>query len=317
MSEFFTLSVLIATFASAVRFAVPYLLAALGETIGQRSGVLNLGVDGVMLLSAFGAYYTVVETGSHLFGIGVGLLIGLFMGLVYAVVTVNLHAQQGISGIGIFLFGLGFSDLLSQELVGAIQPIRKLPSLAKLPLVGGIFEPLEDIKYLGELLFSHNLMTYIAFALVPLVTWMMNNTTFGLKIKAVGENPQAADSLGVSVERTRFFAILIGNTLAGLAGATLSLQLGVFQQNLTNGLGFIAVALVYFGAWRAKWVMAGAMLYGIVTATRLQWQARDIIPNSASDIAAMAPALITILALVLLAKRVRGPAALTKPFSRH
>ena len=215
MSEFFTLSVLIATFASAVRFAVPYLLAALGETIGQRSGVLNLGVDGVMLLSAFGAYYTVVETGSHLFGIGVGLLIGLFMGLVYAVVTVNLHAQQGISGIGIFLFGLGFSDLLSQELVGAIQPIRKLPSLAKLPLVGGIFEPLEDIKYLGELLFSHNLMTYIAFALVPLVTWMMNNTTFGLNIKAVGENPQAADSLGVSVERTRFFAILIGNTLAG------------------------------------------------------------------------------------------------------
>ena len=91
----------------------------------------------------------------------------------------------------------------------------------------------------------------------------------------------------------------------------------MFQQNLTNGLGFIAVALVYFGAWRAKWVMAGAMLYGIVTATRLQWQARDIIPNSASDIAAMAPALITILALVLLAKRVRGPAALTKPFSRH
>lgn len=279
--------------------------------------MLNLGVDGVMLLSAFGAYYAVVETGSHMLGIAVGLLIGLLMGVVYAVVTVNLHAQQGISGIGIFLFGLGFSDLLSQELVGAIQPIRKLPSLAKLPLVGGIFEPLEDIKYLGELLFSHNLLTYVAFALVPLVTWMMNNTTFGLNIKAVGENPQAADSLGVSVERTRFFAIMIGNTLAGLAGATLSLQLGVFQQNLTNGLGFIAVALVYFGAWRAKWVMAGAMLYGIVTATRLQWQARDIIPNSASDIAAMAPALITILALVLLAKRVRGPAALTKPFSRH
>jgi len=270
-----------------------------------------------MLLSAFGAYYTVFKTGSHTLGVLVGLGIGLLMGLVYAVVTVHLHAQQGISGIGIFLFGLGFSDLLSQELVGSIQPIRNLPSLAKLPLVGGLFEPLEDIKYLGDVLFSHNLMTYLAFALVPAVTWMMNNTTFGMNIKAVGENPQAADSLGVSVEGTRFMAIMIGNALAGLAGATLSLQLGVFQQNLTNGLGFIAVALVYFGAWRAKWVMAGAMLYGIVTATRLQWQARDIIPNSASDIAAMAPAIITILALVLLAKRVRGPAALTKPFSRH
>lgn len=317
MSEFFTLSVLIATFASAVRLAVPYLLAALGETIGQRSGVLNLGVDGVMLLSAFGAYYAVIETGSHLFGIAIGLLIGLFMGVVYAVVTVYLHAKQGISGIGIFLFGLGFSDLLSQELVGAVRPIRKLPSLAELPLVGGVFEPLEDIEYLGELLFSHNLMTYLAFALVPAVTWMLNKTTFGLNIRAVGENPQAADSLGVSVEHTRFAAIMIGNALAGLAGATLSLQLAAFQQNLTNGLGFIAVALVYFGAWRARWVMAGAMLYGLVTATRLQWQARDIIPDSASDLAAMTPAIITILALVLLAKRVRGPAALTKPFSRH
>jgi simple sugar transport system permease protein len=317
VSEFFTLSVLVATIASAVRLAVPYLLAALGETIGQRSGVLNLGVDGVMLLSAFGSYYAVVETGSHILGIVVGLAIGAFMGVVYAVVTVFLQAEQGISGIGIFLFGLGFSDLLFQEWVGTVVPIRSLPSLSKLPGVGGFFEQLEDITYIGELFFSHNLMTYVAFALVPVVTWMLNNTTFGLNIKAVGENPQAADSLGVSVEKTRFAAIMIGNTMAGLAGATLSLQLGAFQHNLTNGLGFIAVALVYFGAWRAKWVMAGAMLYGIVTATRLQWQARDIIPNSASDLAAMAPALITILALVLLAKRVRGPAALTKPFSRH
>jgi len=317
MSDFFTLSVLVATIASAVRLAVPYLLAALGETIGQRSGVLNLGVDGVMLLSAFGSYYAVVETGSHVIGIIVGLLIGAVMGVVYAVVTVVLQAEQGISGIGIFLFGLGFSDLLFQELVGTVKPIKSLPSLAKLPGVGPLFEKLEDITYLGELLFSHNLMTYVAFALVPAVTWMFKHTTFGMNIKAVGENPQAADSLGVSVEQTRFAAIMIGNTLAGLAGATLSLQLGAFQHNLTNGLGFIAVALVYFGAWRAKWVLAGAMLYGLVTATRLQWQARDIIPNSASDLAAMAPALITILALVLLAKRVRGPAALTRPFSRH
>lgn len=317
MSEFFTLSVLVATFASAVRLAVPYLLAALGETIGQRSGVLNLGVDGVMLLSAFGAYYTVLQTGSHTLGVLVGLLVGLTMGLIYGVVTVVLHAEQGISGIGIFLFGLGFSDLLFQELVGTPKPIASLPKLAKLPGVGGLFETLEDIPYLGEALFSHNLMTYLAFVLVPVVTWLLGNTTFGLNIRAVGENPQAGDSLGVSVAWTRFFAILIGNSLAGLAGATLSLQLGIFQHNLTNGLGFIAVALVYFGAWRSRWVMAGAMLYGIVTATRLQWQARDIIPRSASDLAAMAPAIITILALVLLARRVRGPAALTRPFTRH
>ena len=316
MSDFFSLSVIVATLATAIRFAVPYLLAALGETIGQRSGVLNLGVDGIMLLGAFGAYYTVLETDSHLFGIFVGLAIGVVMGVVYAVVTVFLHAQQGISGIGIFLFGLGFSDLLFQELVGTPKPIKPLPTLDELPLVGPIFEPLVDLEYVGTLLFDHNLLTYLAFALVPVVTWLLMKTTFGLNVRAVGENPQAADSLGVSVTRTRFTAIVLGSSMAGLAGATLSLQLAIFQHNLTNGIGFIAVALVYFGAWRPRWVMAGALLYGLVTATRLKWQSLDIIPQGASDIAAMAPAIITILALVLLANRVRGPAALTKPFTR-
>lgn len=317
MSQFFTLTVLTATLATAIKFAVPYLLASLGETIGQRSGVLNLGVDGIMLLGAFGAYYSVLETDSHLLGLAVGIIIGLFMGVVYAVVTVFLHATQGISGIGIFLFGLGFSDLLFQELVGGTKPIKPLPTLDKLPGVGGIFEPLIEISYIGPLLFDHNLMTYLAILLVPAVTWLLNKTTFGMNVRAVGENPQAADSLGVSVARTRFIAILIGSTLAGLAGATLALQLGVFQQNLTNGIGFIAVALVYFGAWQPRWVMAGALLYGLVTATRLRWQSLDIIPQGASDIAAMTPAIITILALVLLARRARGPAALTKPFIRH
>ena len=317
MSQFFTVSVLVATLATAIRFAVPYLLAALGETIGQRSGVLNLGVDGIMLLGAFGAYYTVLQTGSHLLGILVGLGVGLLMGVLYAVVTVWLHAEQGISGIGIFLFGLGFSDLLFQELVGTPKPIKPLPTLDKLPGVGGVFEPLVDVQVIGPLLFDHNLLTYSAFLLVPAATWLLMKTTFGMNVRAVGENPQAADSLGVSVARTRFIAILIGCSFAGLAGATLSLQLAIFQHNLTNGIGFIAVALVYFGAWRPRWVMAGALLYGLVTATRLKWQSLDIIPQGASDIAAMAPAIITILALVLLASRVRGPSALTRPFTRH
>lgn len=316
MDKFFTATVLIATMAAAIQFAVPYLLAALGETIGQRSGVLNLGVDGIMLLGAIGGYYIVIETGSHSLGILVGLGIGLFMGLVYAYVTVFLHAQQGISGIGIFLFGLGFSDLIFQEFV-SIKPIKPLPTLSKLPGVGGLFEPLADIEYIGPLLFNHNLMTYFAFILVPIVTWLLMKTTFGMNVRAVGQNPQAADSLGVSVTRTRFIAILLGCSLAGIAGATLSLQLAAFQHNLTNGIGFIAVALVYFGAWQPRWVMAGALLYGVVTATRIKWQSLEIIPQGASDIAAMAPAIITILALVLLASRVRGPAALTKPFTRH
>lgn len=309
MSEFFTLSVLVATFASGVRLAMPYLFAALGETIGQRSGVLNLGVDGVMLLSGFGAYYTVLQTDSHLLGALVGIGVGLIMGVVYGIATVYFQAQQGISGIGIFLFGLGFSDLLFRELVGTVKPIKALPKW-KIPGLG-------DIPHVGEAFFNHNFFVYSAFLMVPVVTFVVMKTTFGMNVRAVGENPQAADSLGVSVGRTRFFAILIGNALAGLAGAALSQQLAVFQHNLTNGLGFIAVALVYFGAWQARWVMAGALLYGLVAAIRLKWQSLGIIPREAADLAAMAPAIITILALVLLAGRVRGPAALTKPFSRH
>lgn len=317
MSDFFTVTVVFATLSTSIRFAVPYLFAALGETIGQRSGVLNLGVDGIMLLGGFGAYYAVLKTDSHLLGVAVGLGVGLLMGLAYASVTVFLHAKQGISGIGIFLFGLGFSDLLFQELVGTPLPIRPLPRLDQLPAVGPVFEPLAEIPVIGPVLFDHDLLTYTAFLLVPAVTWLLMKTTFGMNVRAVGENPQAADSLGVSVARVRFISILFGSTLAGLAGATLTMQLAIFQYNLTNGIGFIAVALVYFGAWRPRWVMAGALLYGVVTATRIRWQSLGIIPQGASDIAAMAPALITILALVLLASRVRGPTALTKPFYRH
>lgn len=309
MRDFFTLSVMVATIASGVRLATPYLLAALGETIGQRSGVLNLGVDGVMLLSAFGSYWTVLQTENLWLGVLVGLVVGSAMGVVYGVVTIVFKAEQGISGIGIYLFGLGFSDLLFEELVGTPTPIRPLP---KVSIPG-----LSSIPHVGEALFEHHLMTYLGFLLVPVVTWLLFKTTFGMNVRAVGENPHAADSLGVSVSWVRFAAIMIGNTMAGLAGAALVLGLGIFQPNLTQGLGFIAVALVYFGAWRSRGVMVGALLYGIVAAVVLQLKARELIPLEASDLAAMAPAVLTILALIVLAGRVNAPAALTRPFSRQ
>ncbi len=309
MSDFFTLSVLVATLASGVRLATPYLLAGLGETIGQRSGVLNLGVDGVMLLSAFFAYWTVLETKSLLLGVLVGLGVGLVMGVIYGVITIIFKAEQGISGIGIYLFGLGFSDLLFEEIVQTPTPIKSLPKIT-IPL-------LNRIPYVGDAFFEHNPMTYVAFLLVPVVAFLLLKTTFGMNVRAVGENPQAADSLGVSVGWTRFSAILIGNGMAGLAGAALTLGLGIFQPNLTQGLGFIAVALVYFGAWRPRGVMFGALLYGIVAAVVLQLKARELIPLEASDLAAMAPALLTIIALVVVAGRIEAPSALTNPFSRH
>jgi ABC-type uncharacterized transport system permease subunit len=308
VSEFFTISVLVATLASGIRLATPYLFAALGETIGQRSGVLNLGVDGVMLLGAFFAHWTALETGNLWLGALVGLITGTVMGGIYAAVTLYFKAEQGISGIGIFLFGLGFSDLMFEVKIGSPKFTKQLPDV-DIPL-------LADLPKVGEL-FSQSLLTYGAFLMVPAVALLLSRTTFGMNVRAVGENPQAADSLGVSVNRVRLLTILIGNSMAGIAGAALVLEAKVFQPNLTQGLGFIAVALVYFGAWRAPYVLAGAMLYGLVQATVIRWKVLGIISREFSDIAAMAPAVLTVVALIVLAGRVRAPSALTKPFERH
>jgi ABC-type uncharacterized transport system permease subunit len=308
MSEIFTTAVLVAVGASAIRLAVPLLLAALGETFGQRSGVLNLGVDGIMLLGAFTGYYAVLKTDNVWLGLLAGALVGLVLGLASAVIAVTLKAEQGISGIGVFLFGLGMSDLLFQKLVGTPIPIDTFPQM-DIPL-------LSDIPYVGEIFFQHSLVIYLAFLSIPVATFVINRTTFGMKIRAVGEYPDAADTLGVSVAGVRYATEIIGGTLAGIAGAVLAITLGIFQQNLTNGAGFIAIALVYFGAWRPTGIMLGALLFGFVNALVLELKTLEIIPRDLSNLAAMAPAIITILALVFVARRFRAPSALTKPFTR-
>lgn len=308
MSEIFTIAVLVAVVSSAIRLAIPLLLASLGETFGQRSGVLNLGVDGIMLLGAFSAYYVVLRSGDVWLGLLAGAIVGLGLGAVTAVVTVTLKAVQGISGIGIYLFGLGMSDLLFQKLVGTPMPIDTFPAL-HLPL-------LADIPHVGKMFFQHSLVIYLAFAAIPLSVFVVNRTTFGMKLRAVGEHPEAADTLGVSVTRVRYATVMIGGTLAGIAGGTLAITLGIFQQNLTNGAGFIAIALVYFGAWRPVGIMLGALLFGLINALVLELKTLEIIPRDLSNLAAMAPAIITILALVFVARRFRAPSALTKPFTR-
>ena len=309
MNQFFTVDVLTTTIASGIALATPFLLAALGETIGQRSGVINLGVDGIMLLGAFSTYYVELQTGNLLLAILAGTATGTLMGVITAFVSVTLKAEQGISGIGVYLFGLGFSSLLFQKLVGTPLPIATLqpvgiPVLDSIPLIGGMF-------------FDQSLLVYLAFLLVPVVTFVLNRTTYGLKIKAVGENPAAADSLGVSVARIRWSTVLIGCTFAGLAGAALLMYGGIFQINLTQSEGFIAVALVYFGAWRPVGVMFGSLLYGLVGVVILTWKSLGIIPLSASDLAATAPAVITVLALLFLARRFRQPAVLGRPYERE
>ena len=303
-------------FASAIRLATPYIFAALGETFAQRSGVLNLGVDGMMLMGAFTGFYavhvaqvnaTMSEPMSLLFGVAVALIVGGLMGLAMAFVSVTLKAKQGISGIGVYLFGLGLSELLFQQWVGTPKSVSGFPRIN--------FPVLTELPIVGEIFFHHNLLVYVAFALVPISAYILNNTTFGLMIRAVGQNPEAADAMGVSVTRVRYATTTIGGVLAGLAGASLSIALiNLFQQNLTAGQGFIAVALVYFGGWRPWTVAAGAMLFSFVNA--LQLQIKVIGADIPSEFAVMAPYVITIIALVFATKRHEQPTALTKPYER-
>ncbi len=299
--------VIIGILTSGIRLATPYLYAAIGETFGQRSGVLNLGVDGQMLLGAFAAFYVAFTTGNLWLGLLAAVIVGALMGLAMAFVTVNLQAEQGISGIGFYLFGLGMSELLFKMMLGTVETVKGFPDV-KIPVLG-------DIPVLGEIFFQQNIMVYGAFLLVPLAWFLLNKTTLGLKIRSVGENPEAADSLGVSVARVRYFTVILGGILSGVAGASMSIALlNVFQQNMTSGLGFIAVALVYFGAWRAWGVLAGALLFSLVNSMQLWMQVLNVpIP---SEMAVMLPYVLTIIVLVLTVSRVRPPAALTKPFDR-
>ena len=309
ISDLFTASVLIGIAGSGIRLATPYLYAAIGETFGQRSGVFNLGVEGVMLMGAFSAYWATYESGNSLLvGVLVAMFVGLLMGLLTAFINVTLKAEQGISGIGIFMFGLGLSELLYQiAFKGERLPIKAF-SRIHVPL-------LSDIPVIGEIFFQQNLLVYIAFALVPASWFVINRTTFGLKIRAVGQNPEAADAMGINVTRIRYATVTLGGVLAAVAGASLSIaQLNVFQQNMTAGQGFIAVALVYFGSWRPFGVMAGALLFSTVNALQLWVRTRGI--DIPAEYASMAPYLLTILALVFASRRVDQPAALGKLFER-
>jgi len=308
IGELLSAQVLLGILTSGIRLATPYLYAGIGETFSQRSGVLNLGVDGQMLMGAFAGFYVVFSTGNLWLGLLAALAVGALMGLAMAFISVTLRAEQGISGIGVFLFGLGLSELLFQKTIGTVETVRGFRPL-QIPV-------LSSIPVLGEILFSHNILVYGAFLLVPVAWFVLHKTTIGLNIRAVGENPEAADSLGVSVARVRYFTVTLGGALSGVAGASLSIALlNVFQQNLTNSLGFIAVALVYFGGWRPFGLLAGALIFSMLNALQV-WVQTLGIPVPA-EIALMMPYVLTIVVLALSVQRVRPPTALTKPFLRE
>lgn len=291
----------------AIKLAMPYLYAGLGELFDQAAGVFNLGTEGIMLIGAFSSFYVVYLTGNSGLGILAAILSGFLMALLMAVISITFKAPQGISGIGLTMFGTGLSSLLFKTILeGTVLSIDGFPNLP-LPL-------LSKIPYIGDAFFNHNIMVYGAYLLVPLASLVLYKTTFGLKVRAVGQNPQAADTLGVSVNLIRYCCVCAGGVLSGLAGATFTLaNINMFQEKMTNGTGFIAVALVYFSGWKPKGVLAGALLFSFVNAFQLRMQVLGIeIP---SDIAMMLPYLLTILTLVFVKSRDK-PAALAVPYER-
>jgi general nucleoside transport system permease protein len=312
MGELTALAIIIGIVHSGIRLATPYLFAALGETISQRSGVLNLGTEGIMLMGSFFGFYVTFVTGNPWLGVATAAIVGMLMGLFMSVVSVTFQAEQGISGIGLSLFGLGVSSMLFKTMLGTVEGVQGFNELEF--CVSQSF-CLADIPVVGNIFFNHSILTYAAFLLVPIVTYVLNKTTWGLKVRAVGQNPEAADSLGVSVNKMRYAAVMLGSSLAGIAGASLSISLlGIFQENMTNGIGYIAVALVYFGGWSPVGVMLGALLFSSINALQLWVQVLNLpIP---SDVAVMLPYLLTIIALAIPFRRALQPAALTKPYER-
>ncbi|WP_029893395.1 ABC transporter permease [Desulfohalovibrio reitneri] len=294
----------------AVRSSVAVLLAALGEIVAERSGVLNLGVEGMMLMGALCGFATGLATGSALLAVLAAAAAGTLMALLHALFSVGLRSNQVLSGLALTILGMGLSTFLGRPLIGD-QGVR-LTAL-DVPL-------LADIPVLGEILFRQNAFAYLAYLLIPVLWWVLFRSETGLKIRACGEGAAAADAAGVSVARVRTLCTAFGGALAGVAGASLSLAYTPgWKAGMTAGQGWIAIAMVIFAAWGPFRAFAGAVLFGLFTALQFYFQATgsDLIPPA---VLRMLPYLLTIAVLVLVntvSKRGGPPRDLGLPFSRE
>ncbi|MEO0371053.1 MAG: ABC transporter permease [Pseudomonadota bacterium] len=290
--------------ASLVVAATPILLAALGELVVERAGVLNLGVEGMMITGAICGFVIAVNSNSPALGFVAATLGGAALSLVFAALTQVALANQVASGLALTLFGLGLSSLMGQGYVGVKPP--SVPSID--------FGPLSDIPFFGPVLFSHDLVVYLGLVLTVAIWAVLTFTRTGLILRAVGENHDAAHALGYKVVRVRIAAIMFGGACAGLGGAYISLvRVPQWTDGMTAGTGWIALALVVFASWKAGRVLLGAWLFGGVTVLQLNLQAAGVaIPVEYLN---MSPYVITIVVLVIMsADRTRAPGSLGRIF---
>jgi len=288
--------------------ATPLLFAAVGELVVERSGALNLGLEGMMLMGAVCGFIAAVVTGSAALGVMAAAAAGMAMALVFAFLTLTLLANQVATGLALTLFGVGLSSLLGLDYVGI--PVEALPKVA-VPL-------LSQAPFFGPLLFNHDALVYLSVAMVVAVGWFLGRTRPGMVLRAVGESHHAAHALGHNVVLVRYLAALFGGAMAGVGGAFLSLSYTpMWAENMTAGRGWIALALVVFASWRPGRALAGAYMFGGITI--LQLHAQGLGAGIASQYMSMLPYLVTVLVLVLISRdtyraKLQAPACLGRIF---
>ncbi|MBX2823247.1 MAG: ABC transporter permease [Gammaproteobacteria bacterium] len=303
-----TADIVTLTMLTIITAATPLVFAAIGELVAEKAGVLNLGVEGMMLTGAICGFFIVNITGMDWLGIAAGVMAGMLMALIFSVLCLSLQASQVATGLALTLFGVGLSALIGQPMVGVAYdglPKLAIPGLADLPVV-------------GSLLFNHDILVYLSIILVLLVSLFLYRTRAGLVLRAVGDSHDAAHALGYSVIRVRYLATLFGGACAGLAGAYLSLAYSpMWVENMTAGRGWIALALVVFASWRPGRLLFGAYLFGTINIMQLHGQAWGL--EVPSQVMSMLPYIATIVVLVIISRdqgkiRRNAPACIGKPF---
>ena len=308
----------VSTLTLTVRFAVTLMIASMGEMFNQKAGIFNLGCEGIMSMGAFLGMlipFSMVGAGTapgyvNILGLVAATVCGALMGLLFGVIVITFRAPQGIAGIGMQMFGVGLAGTFFRSFIGGTQSITGISSM-EIPL-------LSKIPVLGKILFTHNPLVYFAYLLVPVAWYVIFKTPWGLKVRAVGTHPRAADSLGINVNRVRYQSLAVGGAMAGFAGAFLTLcQAKMFNAEIINGRGFIAVALVYFGQWHPIKIFLGALLFTF--AQTLQTQIQIFVPQfQYYEFLTMLPYILVIVVLAFNRKSNRlGPSALGKPFNRE
>jgi len=301
---FFLTSFLISVIAA----ATPLLLAATGELVAEKSGVLNLGVEGMMLVGAVAGFAVAYGTGSTILAVAAAVVAGAGMALIFSFLTLTMLANQIATGLALTIFGRGFSALAGAGYVGIAGPV--LPKL-HIPIIS-------DLPLIGPVLFGHDALIYLSFAILALTAWFLYRTHAGLILRAVGDSHDAAHAIGYPVINIRYLATLFGGAMSGLAGAYMSLSYSpLWAQDMTAGRGWIALALVVFAAWRPLWLLVGAYLFGGIMYLSLYIQGLGVpIP---SPLVSALPYVATVVVLVFISRDVRRirlnqPASLSKPF---